>query len=150
MQIVAKRRLIALNKYNIKIRIVLLGIGNSAGKNAVRQAQCDNMNILGNKGKNHEDHFHPYNDYTGYTPINLATRTNDPTRWQPALLRRGEDHYGAFVSQQFITPQLREVTPFTFKNDLNKIFLKPPGRSDKVPEPIYKKCSIYSLTFYLM
>ena len=112
------------------------GIGNIAGKNAVQQAKDDNMNILGNKGKNHEDHFHPYYDYTGYAPINMATRTIDPTRWQPAILKRGDDHYGAFVSQQFVTPQVREITPFTFKKDLNKIFLKPPGRSDKVLEDI--------------
>ena len=111
-----------------------LGIGNIAGKNAAQQAKDDNMNILGNKGKNHEDLFHPYYDYTGYAPINMATRIIDPTRWQPAILKRGDDHYGAFVSQQFITPQLREIPPFTFKKDLNKIFLKPPGRSDKVLE----------------
>ena len=115
---------------------MFLGIGNIAGKNAVQQAKYDNMNILGNKGKNYEDLFHPYYDYTGYAPINMATRIIDPTRWQPAILNRGDDHYGAFVSQQFITPQLREITPFTFKKDLNKIFLKPPGRSDKVLEDI--------------
>ena len=130
------RKISSQNTHNIIRYNVFLGIGNIAGKNAVQQAKDDNMNILGNKGKNHVDHFHPYYDYTGYAPINMATRTIDPTRWQPAILKRGDDNYGAFVSQQFITPQLREITPFTFKKDLNKIFLKPPGRSDKVLDDI--------------
>ena len=102
-----------------------------AGKNAVKSAQEDNMNILGNNGRN-INYLKPYHDYTGYKSVNSATNVTDPTRWQPAILNRGSGHFGAFVSQQFITPQLRNVKPIAFKNDINRVFIPPSGRSDKV------------------
>lgn len=102
-----------------------------AGKNAVKSAQEDNMNILGNKERNIH-YLKPYYDYTGYKPVNSATNVTDPTRWQPAILNRGPGHFGAFVSQQFITPQLRNVKPLALKNNINTVFLPPFGRSDKV------------------
>ena len=97
------------------------------------------MNILGNMGGNNP-HLSPYYDYTGYRPVNLPTHIKDPTHWQPSMLIRGEGHFGAFVSQHFITPQLRNVKPFAFKKDINKVVIQPPGRSDKVTNTyLYQK-----------
>ena len=39
---------------------------------------------------------------------------------------------GAYVAQQFITPQLRNVKPFAFKKNINDIVIEPPGRLDEV------------------
>ena len=94
-------------------------------------ARQDNMNILGNKGSGIHN-SRPYFDYTGYKPVNSATRVTDPTHWQPDILSRGAGHFGAFCSQQFITPQLRNVKPFAFKKDLRDIIIQPPGRNDQV------------------
>ena len=107
------------------------GIGNVAGRNAVNAARTDGMNMLGDKDST-TVRLKPYYDYTGYTSVNTATNITDPTRWQPASLERGANHLGAFVSQQFITPQLGEVKPFAFKRDINEVIIAPSGRSDKV------------------
>ena len=89
------------------------------------------MNILGNKGSDIHN-FRPYFDYTGYKPVNSARHIKDPTRWQPDIISMGSSHYGAFVSQQFITPQLGNMKPFAFKKDIRDIIIQPPGRYDKV------------------
>ena len=89
------------------------------------------MNILGNQGED-GDSLKPYYDYTGYKPVNSATNVTDATHWQPAILSRGVGHFGAYVSQQFITPQLRNVKPFSFKKTIDSVFIPPHGRSDKV------------------
>jgi hypothetical protein len=89
------------------------------------------MNILGNKGSGIHN-FRPYFDYTGYKPVNSASSIKDPTRWQPDILSRGAGHFGAFISQQFITPQLRNMRTFAFKKDLSDIIVQPPGRIDQV------------------
>ena len=113
------------------ILFLRIGIGNVVGRNTIEIARKDNMNMFGSKGKDFRC-VKPYCDYTGYTPVNSATSVKDPTRWQPDILERGVDHIGAFVSQQFLTPQLSNVKTFTFKSDINNIVIHPPGRYDKV------------------
>jgi hypothetical protein len=110
---------------------IFSGIGNVVAKKVVELARQDNMNILGNKGSGIHN-FRPYFDYTGYKPVNSASSIKDPTRWQPDILSRGAGHFGAFISQQFITPQLRNMRTFAFKKDLSDIIVQPPGRIDQV------------------
>lgn len=53
----------------------------------------------------------PYSDYTGYTPKNTAHELKDPSSWQPTLMSTG---IGLFKSQEFVTPQMRFTTPYSF------------------------------------
>lgn len=49
-----------------------------------------------------------YGDYTGYEPVNTATKLNDDTRWQPLI----EDNDIGFVyAQEHVTPQAGQVPP---------------------------------------
>lgn len=49
-----------------------------------------------------------YGDYTGYEPVNTATKLNDDERWQPLI----EDNDIGFVyAQEHVTPQAGQVPP---------------------------------------
>ncbi len=89
-----------------------VGIGNVAGKAVVAAREHDGMNQLGDYGGrvyNRE----PYADYTGFEPVNTAYDLRDPSKWQPRILANGN---GTFRVQQFVTPQYRFVTPYSFNN----------------------------------
>ena len=92
--------------------------------------KLDGMNIVGDI-ENNSPYLRPYSDYTDYTPRNQAESIISPCCWQPDTLKK-DNSYGAYVSQQFITPQLRNVKPFAFKKDINDIVIEPPGRLDEV------------------
>ena len=115
----------------IIIYLKLLGIGKIVGENTVNVAKQDKMNLAGNEGNN-TPFLKPYSDYTGYTPKNQAASITSPCCWQPDVLQWNKDHLGAYVAQQFITPQLRNVKPFAFQKDINDIVLGPSGRVDEV------------------
>ena len=115
----------------IIVPLKILGIGKIVGENTLKIAKQDKMNLVGNEG-NDTPFLTPYSDYTGYTPKNQAASITTPCCWQPDILQRNEDNLGAYVSQQFITPQLRNVKPFSFKKDINDIVLGPSGRVDEV------------------
>ena len=55
----------------------------------------------------------PYADYTGFEPVNTAYELRDPSKWQPRIVANGN---GSFRVQQFVTPQYRLVTPYSFNN----------------------------------
>ena len=85
------------------------------------------MNLNGawdNGGSAREANFLPFKDYTGYAPMNSVTNFGDPERWQPGLdiLRTG-----IYAAQQFLTPQMRLVTPFTFE-DVTQFSIDPHSR----------------------
>ena len=63
-------------------------------------------------------------DYTGYEPINTINSLSKPERWQPG---QTVFHPGIYSSQQFLTPQMRLVTPFTFE-DITQFSLDPHAR----------------------
>ncbi|TQM71882.1 hypothetical protein FHX41_5662 [Actinomadura hallensis] len=114
-----------------------VGIGNIAGNSAVRARSRDGMNFLGNEGRKYNGQ--PYDDYTGYKPVNTAYELVDPARWQPAIhphRRRvggGPGDKGIFVVQRFVTPQLARVKAHTYRD---------PSRFG-LPEPVHLRGANY-------
>lgn len=88
------------------------GIGNAAGNAVVAVRENDGMNQLGNKG-DRAYHHQPYADYTNFIPANSAYELTNPSLWQPAITSNGK---GLFKVQQFVTPQLRLVKPYSYRN----------------------------------
>jgi hypothetical protein len=86
------------------------GVGNLAGLGVVLNRAHDGMNQLGNEGGCRYN-CEPYADYLKYEPVNTAYKLWFPSRWQPAIVSRGN---GLFHVQQFITPQMRVVTPYSY------------------------------------
>ncbi|WP_019819575.1 DUF6851 domain-containing protein [Saccharomonospora saliphila] len=119
-----------------------VGIGNLAGKAVVEARLRDGMNQLGDKGVRY--HGKPYRDYTGYQPVNTAYELNDPSHWQPQLLEHGrrlgdgDGDMGMFMTQVFTTPQMRLVTPYTYK-DPSGFSIPVPKHTDHTNEGLYKK-----------
>jgi hypothetical protein len=87
-----------------------VGLGNNAGNAVVAFREHDGMNQLGDEG-GRVFNRQPYSDYTGYKPVNTAYEILNPSRWQPNFVTRGT---GIFSIQQFVTPQWRLTTPFSY------------------------------------
>jgi hypothetical protein len=119
-----------------------VGIGNLAGKGVVAARARDGMNLLGEVGRRYNPR--PFADYTGYRPVNTAFELVDPSRWQPQLtphrrrLGAGPGDKGIFTVQQFVTPQLRLVKPYTYE-DPGQFRLAPPDFSDHHRRRDYKR-----------
>lgn len=110
-----------------------IGIGNVAGYGVVNARVRDGMNQLGDEGGVMYNR-QPYEDYTGYAPTNSFYELLDPSRWQPAA---GTNGFGKFVVQQYVTPQMAMVTPYSFKNPA-AFNVKPPLKSDVKNYGAYK------------
>ncbi len=89
-----------------------VGIGNVAGALVVAARENDGMNQLGNEG-NQVYHRQPYADYTNFVPANTAYELSNPSKWQPAIVTNGN---GIYRVQQFVTPQIRYATPYSYSN----------------------------------
>lgn len=100
-----------------------VGIGNAAGKGAVGARLHDGYNQLGN-----------YADTTGYSPVNSPVELHDAGRWQPDITRRG---IGIYAAQQFVTPQMANVEPFS-DFDPRDIRVPAPTASDPQNRDAYK------------
>ncbi|RVT51683.1 vanadium-dependent haloperoxidase [Rubrivivax albus] len=85
------------------------GIGRAAGLAVVRVREADGMNQLGDAGGRQFNRV-PYADTTGYAPVNTADALKDPSRWQPAVVSRGN---GIFTDQRFVTPQWAQTLPYS-------------------------------------
>jgi hypothetical protein len=64
-----------------------VGIGNVAGARVTRVRGRDGMNQLGDE-RGRQYNKRPYEDYTGYRPVNTADKLGDPSRWQPLSTRQ--------------------------------------------------------------
>lgn len=119
-----------------------IGIGNLAGKAAVRARSRDGMNLLGDEGRAYNNE--PYGDHTGYQPVNSTYELVDPSRWQPAThphRRRvggGPGDVGVWVVQRFATPQLALVKPHSYK-DPSEVRIAPPDHIDHTDPAGYKR-----------
>jgi len=119
-----------------------VGIGNLAGKAVVAAAVRDGFNQLGNLGRRYNGQ--PYEDYTGYKPVNTAFDLVHPSRWQPQAgphnrrLGGGFGDLGVFTVQKFVTPQMRLVKPYTYR-DPGEFRLAPPDHSDHTRPRDYKR-----------
>lgn len=103
------------------------GIGNLVARLIFESCINDGMNLNGAwdiGGNQRSANFLPFKDYTGYEPMNTPNDFGDPERWQPGLdiLRTG-----VYAAQQFLTPQMRLVTPFTFE-DVSQFSIDPHAR----------------------
>jgi hypothetical protein len=119
-----------------------VGIGNLAGKAVVAAAVNDGANQLGNIGRKYNGQ--PYEDYTGYVPVNTAYNLIDPSRWQPHPFkhtRRLDGSFGdlgAYTVQKFVTPQTRLMKAHSFR-DPSQFKLAPPLHSDATRVREYKR-----------
>lgn len=110
-----------------------IGIGNIAGNAIVSARINDGMNQKGDAG-GCKYNCQPYSDYTGYAPVNSATKLKYPSRWQPAIVGPGS---GLYSDQHFVTPQLGITTPYTIKSP--KHFMAPfPIESQVINFAAYK------------
>jgi hypothetical protein len=97
-----------------------IGIGNLAGKAVAEFAKHDGMNQLGDIGRKYNGQ--PYQDYTGFEPVNSAFELRHPSHWQPLLwthnrrLGGGFGDLGIFTVQQFATPQTALLKAHTFRD----------------------------------
>ena len=88
-----------------------MGIGNVAGRRVVEVRERDGMNQLGDEGSRY--HGRPYEDYTGYAPVNSPYEFKNPSRWQPLLTSGGN---GTFSIQHFVTPQWSRTLPYSYSH----------------------------------
>ncbi|MGP4111915.1 DUF6851 domain-containing protein [Streptomyces sp. 4N509B] len=120
-----------------------IGIGNLAGRAVMAARLHDGMNQLGDEG-GRRYHRQPYADYLGYAPVNTAYELTNPSRWQPDLtshLRRlgeGPNDLGAFVVQQFITPQWGVTRPYALENP-EEFTAPPPTHTDHTNRATYRR-----------
>ncbi|WP_327309903.1 hypothetical protein OG730_42835 (plasmid) [Streptomyces sp. NBC_01298] len=121
-----------------------IGIGNVAAKTAWAALSHDGMNALGNEG-GREYNQQPWADYTGYVPVNTPYKLSNPSRWQPQLgahngrrVGGGPGDMGIFVSQHFVTPQIRRVKAHIFA-DPSRHQLPAPTHSDHTDVRAYKR-----------
>ncbi|MFI9583724.1 vanadium-dependent haloperoxidase [Streptomyces sp. NPDC052236] len=119
-----------------------VGIGNIAGKAIVKARLRDGMNHLGDEGRTYNGQ--PYDDYTGYKPVNTAYKLVNPSRWQPAMgphARRvggGRGDKGIFIIQRFVTPYFGLVKAHTYR-DPSQFKLAPPNHLDHTNPSRYKR-----------
>ncbi|MFD2764854.1 vanadium-dependent haloperoxidase [Micromonospora eburnea] len=110
-----------------------VGIGNLTGRGLAAAREHDGMNQLGDHG-GQVYHRQPYADYTGYRPRNTAYELTDASHWQPAIVTKGN---GIFQVQQFVTPQLKHVTPYSY-TDPKEFLVPPPTASNHRNKAAYK------------
>jgi len=98
-----------------------VGIGNVAGQAIVDGRIHDGMNQLGDAGGRLYNPT-PYADTTGYRSVNTPDRLRDPSRWQPDVQRLAT---GIYKTQRFVTPQYRNVEPYSYQNPRRFRFPRP-------------------------
>jgi hypothetical protein len=89
-----------------------VGIGNVAGQRVVAAREQDGMNQLGDGGGAVYNR-RPYEDTTGYQPVNTAYTLWFPSRWQPLMNTPGNGN-GTFNIQQYVTPQWGRTRPYSY------------------------------------
>lgn len=110
-----------------------IGLGNVAGYAVITGRINDGLNESGHEGRKHNPM--PYSDYTGYEPVNTPYKLSDPSRWQPEIQRKG---LGLYKIQQFVTPQLALVEPYSY-DDPRQFKMPPPHNSNFDNRRAYKK-----------
>lgn len=93
-----------------------IGWSNVIAGRAARYFSNDGWNSIGNLSK--EDFLQPYQDYTGYEPVNdPSTPVHErkfPLRWQPLM---SSDGLGNFYSQVHVTPHLGDARPLILSKE---------------------------------
>lgn len=108
------------------------GIGNMAGDAVVARANADGMNSQGTTACTYN--CLPFQDYTGYKPVNSIYEVVDASKWAPWMTTSGN---GIFTSQTFVTPQYSQAVPYSYSDP--SIFSAPdPIDSDPANVELYK------------
>ena len=110
-----------------------VGIGNVAGKRVAAAREIDGMNQLGDEG-GRKYNRRPYEDYTGYKPVNTAFKLTDPSRWQPLVTTAGT---GTFSIQHYAMPQWGLTVPYSYANP-DRFHVPKPTASDYENLDAYK------------
>lgn len=110
-----------------------IGIGNMAGDGVVARALVDGMNQTGDDG-NCVYNCEPFQDTTGYRPVNSIYEVIDASRWQPYIHTSGN---GIFTGQTFVTPQYATAVPYSY-SDPTVFSAPPPVSSDPGNFTAYK------------
>ena len=113
------------------------GLGNLVARLIFESCINDGMNLNGAwdiNGNLRSANLLPFKDYTGYVPMNTVLEFSDPERWQPGLTVFDK---GIYSAQQFLTPQMRLVTPFTFE-DITQFAVDPHARLAASPQNTFK------------
>ncbi|WP_234380158.1 DUF6851 domain-containing protein [Streptomyces sp. CMB-StM0423] len=119
-----------------------VGIGNLAAKGVLKARARDGMNLFGDEGRKY--HGQPYEDYTGFEPVNTAYKLVNPSKWQPARTphrRRvggGPGDKGIFTVQHMVTPQMGLVKPDTYRHP-SQFRLAPPDHLDHTDPRRFKR-----------
>jgi hypothetical protein len=96
-----------------------VGIGNAAGMAVAAARLRDGMNQLGDMGGK-KYNLKPYEDYTGYKPVNSPYELIDPGRWSPLFAPKvGGPFGGLYAMQKFELPQWALTTPYTVSSVKN-------------------------------
>jgi hypothetical protein len=101
------------------------GRGRAAANAALNVRDRDGMNALGD-GNGRRFNRRPFEDTTGYSPVNTPDNIRDPSRWQPLINTRGN---GLFAAQEFVTPQWARTLPYSYRNP-QQFRLPPPVDSN--------------------
>ncbi|MFP5379974.1 MAG: vanadium-dependent haloperoxidase, partial [Vicinamibacteria bacterium] len=110
-----------------------VGIGNRAGRLVAAAREQDGMNQLGDRN-GRQFNLRPFEDYTGYAPVNTPDTLRFPGRWQPEVTTRGN---GTFASQMAAVPQWALTDAYSFPN-VNVFHTPPPVDSNPARRRQYK------------
>lgn len=91
-----------------------VGIGNREGNDTATLLIMDGWNSEGDLTASVENYKLPFQDYTGYTPLNSPWRLTFPFKWQPVL---ETDKKGFFFRQEHVTPQAGNSIAFSITPD---------------------------------
>jgi PAP2 superfamily len=83
-------------------------VGVQAARAVLTSRHGDGANQLGDLGPEPRGMAAPYEDWTGYQPVNPLARLVDPDRWQPLPTPDG-------VGQRFLVPHWGLVVPFALQ-----------------------------------
>ncbi|MER7578052.1 vanadium-dependent haloperoxidase [Streptomyces sp. NPDC126514] len=107
-----------------------VGIGNYVGNAVAAGRAKDGFNRDGDHG-GRKYNLRPYDDYTGYQPVNSPFKLTDPSRWQPKVISKGP---GIFVIQKAVTPQWGRTKAFSY-DDVNAFHAPEPKNSNWKDRP---------------
>lgn len=92
-----------------------VGIGNRIGYDTAKLMAIDGWNSEGDLTSSAKFYRLPFQDYTGYQPLNSPWEIKYPFRWQPVL---ETDDKGFFFRQEHVVPQLgRQTMLFSMSKD---------------------------------
>ena len=83
-----------------------VGFGNAVGIRTARWFARDGWNSLGDLTR--RNYRQPFEDFSGYRPVNSANKLRFPLRWQPLIQGNG---LGRFNAQRHVVPFLGGVRP---------------------------------------